>query len=470
MTLPGSEMAGVLVVLGLLVSAAHVVGHLFTLAHQPRVIGEIVGGLILGPTVLGALLPAWQAALFTGSTAGTAVVGWSAQLGLLLLMFCSGAEMRTTFEHGERRLVAMVAVAGVTVPFAAGLLVVVALDPAGLMGPAHDATALTLVFGLAVAVTSIPVISRIMVDLGIIDTSFARVVLGIAVLEDVVVYVVLALALGLVTMPDGDVFGVPALLGLRPGSPATLTFHVIATLGFLAAMVLLGSRGYRRLRRSQWNLLASSSPVAFDLVFLFGATLGALALGITPMFGAFLAGIATTRGNRDDAVPHAEDGAQTRAAIRTFSFAFFVPVYFAAVGVQLDLLHRFDPMFFAWFTVFACAVKSASAYAGARLAGEPPRGSGHIALATNARGGPGIVLASVSFGAGIVSEEFFTSLVLLAIATSLVTGTWLGRIVRSGRPLREERTAPRTRAVAGSHAFGVRPPTNSEGVPPPATT
>jgi Kef-type K+ transport system membrane component KefB len=466
MTLPGPEMAAVLAVLGLLVIAAHVMGHVFTLARQPRVVGEIVGGMLLGPTVLGALLPGWQAVLFTGSTAGTTVVSWCSQLGLLLLMFCSGAQMRTSFGHGEGRLVGLVTVTGVTIPFAAGLLVVIAVGPGGLVGAAGNTTALTLVFGLAVAVTSIPVISRIMVDLGIIETSFARVVLGIAVLEDVVVYVVLALALGLVTTPEREGFGVPALLGLQSGSGTTLTFHVVATLAFLAAMVLLGPVAYRWLRHSGWNLLAISSPVAFDMVFLFAACLVALALGITPMFGAFLAGIAATRSARAE-TRHEGDEAPM-AAIRTFSFAFFVPVYFAAVGVQLDLLHGFDPLFFAWFLVFACAVKSASAYAGARLAGEPARGSRHIALATNARGGPGIVLASVSFGAGIVSEKFFTSLVLLAIVTSLVTGSWLGRIVRSGQPLRDEPAAPRARRLTPSHAFGVRPPANSEGVPPPA--
>jgi Kef-type K+ transport system membrane component KefB len=435
MALAGADLARLILAVGLLVVAAHAVGHAFVLLRQPRVIGEILGGLVLGPTVFGALLPEWHDAVFPASGASAAVLGWSYQLGLLLLMFCSGAEMRSALQPGEGRVVAWVTVLGVTVPFAAGLVVFAVLDPAGLGGPADDRIALTLVFGLAIAVTSIPVISRIMVDLGVIDTSFARVELGIAVLEDLVVYVVLALALGRVSAPGQEAFAVPARLGLDPGSGTEMAFHVVATLSFLVVMGVGGRRVFHWSSGRSWNLVAASSPIAFRLVFLFAGTLVALVLGITPIFGAFLAGLATS-GESDPA------SVRARESIQTFGFAYFVPVYFAIVGLQLDLVHSFDPLFFGWFLLFACAVKSGSAYVGARLAREPAYTARNLALATNARGGPGIVLASVAFGAGIISEEFFTSLVLLAIVTSMATGSWLGRIVRSGRPLREERRQP----------------------------
>jgi Kef-type K+ transport system membrane component KefB len=432
MTLASADLVRLMMSLGLLVAAAHAVGHGFALLRQPRVIGEIVGGLLLGPTLLGWVLPSWHAALFPESGTTADVLGWSYQLGLLLLMFCSGAEMRTVFRPGESRAVGLVTVLGVTVPFLAGLVVFLTVDPSGLVGTAGNKTALMLVFGLAVAVTSIPVISRIMVDLGIIDTSFARVVLGVAVLEDLVVYVVLALVLGMVSAPGTAAYGLSAALDLAPGSAGAIAFHVVATVAFLATMALAGPGLFRRLRGSRWNLVANSSPIAFHLVFLFAATLLSLWLGITPMFGAFMAGIAASSAN--DAA-----SLEARESVKAFSFAYFVPVYFAIVGAQLDLVHSFRPWFFCWFLVFACLVKSASAYAGARLAGEPRHSSWYIALATNARGGPGIVLASVAYGAGIVSESFYTSLVLLAIVTSMAAGSWLGHVVRAGGTLREEK-------------------------------
>jgi K+:H+ antiporter len=449
MTLAGTDLFRLLTSLGLLVVAAHAFGHVFVLLRQPRVIGEIVGGLLLGPTLLGLLLPSWEAALFPDTGPGASVLGWSYQLGLLLLMFCSGVEIRTAFRPGEGRVVGLVTAVGVTVPFLAGLLVFVTIDPGGLVGTAHNQAALTLVFGLAMAVTSIPVISRIMVDLGIINTSFARVVLGVAVLEDLVVYVVLALALGLVSAPGAAAFGLSAELGLEPGSGPGMAVHTAATAVFLAAMALSAPPVFRWLRRSPWNLVSSSSPIAFHLVFLFGGTLAALWLGITPILGAFMAGIATSSATDAASV-------EARESIKSFSFAYFVPVYFAIVGLQLDLVHSFQPWFFCWFLVFACVVKSVSVYAGARLGGEPRPSSRYIALATNARGGPGIVLASVAFGAGIVSEEFYTSLVMLAIVTSLVAGTWLGHLVRSGVTLREERAPRRVEAGQGKRRVGDR--------------
>jgi Kef-type K+ transport system membrane component KefB len=436
--LSASDVAHLLLSLMLLLAAAHAVGHLFVVLRQPRVIGEITGGLLLGPTLFGALFPDLQAQVFPAQGPTASVVGATYQLGLLLLMFCSGAEMRSVFRRDEGRIVALVTVSGVVLPFLAGVLLFRVLDSTALLGEAQDPTALLLVFALAIAVTSIPVISRIMLDLGIIDTSFARIVLGVAVVEDVVVYIVLAVALGMVATGEGDGFGVPALLGLEPGGVAGMIFHVMATLVLFVAVLTVGIRAFRWSRRQRWNLLAKSNPIGYHLLLMFASTLACVALGITPMFGAFLAGIAASTGRGPLA-------AQARDGIKQFSFAFFIPVYFAVVGLQIDLVRNFDAVFFVGFLTFACAAKSLSVYLGARLAGESPRGARNLAVATNARGGPGIVLASVAFSAGIVSQQFFAALVMLAVVTSLLAGTWLGRVVRSGQPLRDEtprRAAP----------------------------
>ena len=112
--------------------------------------------------------------------------------------------------------------------------------------------------------------------------------------------------------------------------------------------------------------MATSNPIAYHLLFIFGATLACVFLGITPMFGAFLAGIAASVGH-GPRVTHA------RESIKSFSFAFFIPVYFAIVGLQLDLVRHFDLLFFTWFLLFACAAKAASVYLGPGWE-ESPRG------------------------------------------------------------------------------------------------
>jgi Kef-type K+ transport system membrane component KefB len=442
----GSDIAYVLMPLGLLLLAAHVVGHQFAVLGQPRVIGEIAGGLLLGPTVLGAVAPDLQSALFPDDGDTAAVLGWTDQLGLLLLMFCSGAEMRALFSRSEARVVGFVTVIGVAVPFTVGVLSLRFVDASALMGEAHSRGAVIVVFSLAIAITSIPVISRILLDLGVVETSFARVVLGVAVLEDAVVYVVLAATLGAL---GTDQFGLPSALGLSSASTSGLMFHVVATLVVFASMLCVGARGFSWLRRQRWNMMARSNPIAYQLLFLFAGTLICLVLGVTPIFGAFLAGIAVS------ADGPASSG-RARESIKSFSFAFFVPVYFAMVGEQLDLVRHLDLVFLGWFVVLACTVKAASVFVGARLAGESSRGARNLAIATNARGGPCIVLASVTFGAGLISAEFYSALVMLAIIKSMIAGALLGRAVRSGRPLRDEASPLRASISPGRSTSGRR--------------
>jgi len=298
------------------------------------------------------------------------------------------------------------------------------------MGPADDRTAFVLVFALAIAVTSIPVISRIMFDLGIMETAFARIVLAVAVLEDVAIYVLLAIALGLVAGTNGESIGLPAAIGIDPGSAASIAFHVVATIGFLGGALWFGPPVYRWLLRFRFNVVKRGSAVGFQIVFMLVMTMLAVAVDVVPLFGAFVAGIVV--GSAEGTT-----GAEAaRETIRTFSFAFFIPLYFAIVGLRLDLLEGFSVPFFVLFSTVACVAKFGSVWIGARWAGESAPGARNLGVALNARGGPGIVLASVGFDAGIIDSGFYAVLVMLAIVTSLIAGSWLGRVVRSEAPLR----------------------------------
>jgi Kef-type K+ transport system membrane component KefB len=433
MTLTAAEFAHLLLALGLLLAAAHGFGFVMVRFKQPRVIGEIIGGLVLGPTILGSIAPRLQAMAFPSSTAVPTVLDAIYGLGLLLLMFTAGAEIRGFFHRSERRAVTWISLVGVAVPFAAGLAAVWTLHFYSLRGSASTDAAFVIVFAIAIAITSIPVVSRIMLDLGILETSFARIVLGVAVVEDVLLYVLLAIALGLVADAPGESWGLPLTLGIEPGSAANVAYHVVAELTFLASCLVLGPWIYRRLPR-RYNPVERGNPIGFQLVFLFGLSFLAIYLGVVPLFGAFVAGIvvSTLPGERAE---------RARESLKAFSFAFFIPVYFAIVGLRLDLVDEFRIWFFVPFFAFACVVKAASVYAGARLAGEGAASSRNLAVTLNARGGPGIVLASVALDAEIISLTFYSSLVMLAILTSLMAGSWLGRIVRGGGSLRGENTS-----------------------------
>lgn len=430
----GEQTAQMLTALAVLLVAVHVLGNAFVRIHQPRVIGEFVAGLLLGPTLLSALFPDVMAWIFPDSGPVAAVLGAVYQLGLLLLMYCSGAEIRSLFDRGERRTIVGVILGGILVPFLLGLLLISIIDAGTLRGPNANPESFAIVFGIAIAITSIPVISRILFDLGVIRTSFSRIVLGAAVAEDVVLYVALAVALGLAESNQSSPFGLPAVLSPDPTSGWNIAYHVAAETAFLGIALLLGPRLLRRTLSVRPNFLGRVDALALQLAFLFAVSALCVVLGIAPMLGAFVSGIIVGTAKSEAVI-------QSGQSIKRFSFAFFIPCYFALVGFQLDLLHDFDVVFFAGFLLFATAVKGASVYVGARLAGERHPTALNLAAAMNARGGPGIVLASTAFGAGIVSRSFFASLVMLSIVTSVLAGVWLNRIVRSGRPLREEHTA-----------------------------
>ena len=443
MSLSTTEIAHILIALAALLLAAHSLGTLFMHFRQPRAIGEVAGGLLLGPTVLGLVAPGAKSWIFPSNGAVPIVVAAVAQLGLLLLMFMTGTEIRTIFHRRERKTITAVFVTGMVLPLIAGIGLLQIIDQKSLWGPNGGTTSFLLVFAIAMAVTSIPVISRIMHDLGILDTDFARIVLGVAVLEDIVLYIVLAIAVGYAGGTAGTPFGLPAALGIDGGTGADMAYHVLATIAFLGIGLLLGPPAYRRMGRLKVNLIRRASPLAYQFTLMILATIAGLFLGVQAFFGAFVAGIIVgTSSGRSGS-----KSSEATLAIKGFTLAFFIPIYLAVIGLGLDMVHGFSVAFFAFFLVTACAVKAGSVYLGARAAGESNSSSWNLAVAMNARGGPGIVVASTAFAAGIIGEPFYAVLVMLAIVTSLVAGSWLERIPRerllvrpADAPASDERT------------------------------
>lgn len=428
------DLARLLIALAVLLLAAHGMGSLFARFHQPAAIGEILGGVLLGPSALGAVSPTIQHWIFPATGSSAAALGAVYQLGLLLLMFAAGAEMRRLLQRNAVRTVGLIASFGLVIPFAAGLGIVAVLGVRQFIGPADNHTALTLVFGMAVAVTSIPVISRIMHDVGLLGTRFARIVLSVAVIEDIVLYVILAVVVGLVQTAGSTAFGLPTALNIHSVAQNSV-YHVVVAVLFLAVALTVGGRVYRWLRA---NPLAMRSPLAFQFLWMLALSAAALALGLVPLYGAFVAGIAVAAadGEEDEELGESVTVRQ-RNTLSGISFGFFIPIYFAIIGIKLDLIHHFDVLFFLGFLAFACVAKAASVYLGARLSRENRFMSASLAIAMNARGGPGIVLAATTYAAGIINETFFVSLVMLSVVTSLLAGSWLERVaVRLGAPER----------------------------------
>lgn len=390
-------------------ASAHLFGSLFSRVRQPRVIGEILGGLLVGPSLLN-MSPGSAAAL---SKPALDVLYW---IGLLMLMFLSGAETQGLFRRDERKPVAWIGLVGTGLPFVIALLLCTHFKLSALLGPAQNRIALVLVIGIATAVTSIPVISRIFHDLRILHTRFAKLILGVAVMEDVVLWAVLAIA--------------TALAGSK-----TMPTHVIAqrialTLLYFAAGLTLFPRLGRRLEQARWNVFARHSMTAYLILLLFAYVALAAAMNVSLVLAAFLAGFAVPRGSFA--------GHQSLNEVKGVAFGCFVPLYFALVGYKLDLGKTFDFKMVALFLIAACVIKLMSVLAGAKLAGFSISSCINLAVATNARGGPGIVLASVAYESGIINASFYTTLILLAVITSQAAGAWLEHVLHTGKPLLTE--------------------------------
>jgi Kef-type K+ transport system membrane component KefB len=177
-----SDLTSVLFVLLLLVALAQLLGYLFVKLRQPKVVGEILAGVVLGPALVGRLPSAsWILAATQHQANILNFVYW---LGLLLLMFLSGAETQQLFSREERREVGWLAIVGTGIPFVLGLVLGPWLIGPTLAGPYGNRISLIIILAVGVAVTSVPVVSKIFADLKILHTRFARFVLGVAVLED----------------------------------------------------------------------------------------------------------------------------------------------------------------------------------------------------------------------------------------------------------------------------------------------
>lgn len=412
------EIGSLTLILVLLLGLAHLFGHLFSRLRQPRVIGEILAGLVIGPFVLGNCFPALHNQLFrTGTPEGAkfeTIIAFLYSLGLLMLMFLSGAKIRELFTREERRAVGYIVGVGTLVPFLVALAAGQQLDLRAIAGPQGNRASLVIVLAVGAAVTSIPVIARIFADLDILHTRFARVVLGIAVIEDIILWAALAVA--------------TALAGKTELSPFEVGTHLVTTAAFFVLGLTLLPRLVKRVSAARWNVLARHSSVAYVLAVLLAYCALAGALRVSLVFAAFLAGFAVIHKKR-------QLFAEPLYVVDKMGFSVFVPVYFAIVGYRLDLSASFSLGMLAWFLVGSCLIKLVSVSLGARLAGFHGLDMVNLAVATNARGGPGIVLASVAYDAGIINPSFYTTLVLAAVLTSQAAGVWLEYVLRRGWPL-----------------------------------
>ncbi len=391
-----------------LLTAAHLGGYLFEKLGLPRVGGEIAGGLLLGPSGLGYFAPALQAGVFAAFPGQERFLGALYWIGLVMLMFVAGFRLRGKLPSEDNRTVTIITLAAIILPFAAGILAPAFVDLSAHRGPAASTLSFGLVFAIAFAVTSIPVISKIFLDLGMMETRFAAIILAAATIEDIVLWMALAVATKLATHSAVE--------------PTTLASAVAVTILFLGLSIWSGPPLLHWAARFRFNVALKGSRTGFVLVVCFIFAALAAALDVNIVFGALIAGILV------GTLP-AEEFKEVRGRIADVSLGLLVPLYFAIVGFKLNLIRDFDVGLTLGFLVVSSIVKIGCVAIGARVAGHRWEPAVNFAVAMNTRGGPGIVLATIAYEFGLIAASLFVTLVIVAVLTSVLSGAWLRFVV-----------------------------------------
>ena len=394
-----SELARFFLSLVLLLVGALGGGHLFERLRMPRVIGEIAGGIVLGPSVLGLVSRDAYDWLFAGFPVQEALLSAFYWFGLILLMFTAGFSLHGE-ASGSRRVVSALMIGALMIPFSFGYAAAPLFSGARLGEP----LAFELVMGIAVAVTSIPVLSRIFLDFDLMSTRFARNIIAAATIQDLVLWTILAIATAVQHGDTADAAGIGRV--------------IIITLAFVLASLFFAPAAVRAIRRWLFGKLSEASLTGYAMLLCLIFVAAASFLDVNIVFAALVAGLVLARSPSRHLAP-------VKQRIADISIWFFVPIYFALVGLRLDLAHQFDALLTLFFIVASTVVKLTSCTIAARAAGANWIRSLDYGVAMNTRGGPGIVLASVAHAAGIIDGRMFTALVLASILTSLAAGLWL---------------------------------------------
>lgn len=393
------ELRAILLSLAVLLLASFAFGRLFQALHAPKVVGQITGGILLGSTFMAHFLPDTMQHIFMAFGEEGKVLNIFYQLGLIFLMFASGLNTRIELDRGNRKLVGILFLGATLLPFGAGYLIYPYFTES-FIGELHHVGAFMIVFLNSLAVTSIPVISQIFFDLHLMNTHFSNNVLTVATIQDLFLWIFLNMAIAMSSGQGKELSGMLVTVAVT-----VLLFVVAHQASKLASLPVRMSS-------------ASFSTMVLAFLFLMVTALSELHINI--MYSAFLAGyiVKFLAGKKQEY----EDKVQ---GLSDVAFSFFIPVYFALIGIQLNLLHDFSLDRFLIYFAIAFGLEFLGCYSALKLTRLKHMAVLNFSIVMNARGGPGIVLASIAYYYKIINVEFFTILILTTMLSSAIAGYWL---------------------------------------------
>jgi Kef-type K+ transport system membrane component KefB len=394
-----------LVQIGVVVIAARMVGLLFRRIHQPQVMGEMVAGILLGPSLLGWAAPAASAWLFPPASLG--FLNSLSQIGLLVFMFLVGLELNPRLLREKRHAAVVISHASIVVPFMLGAALSLFLYPR-LSDDSVSFTGFALFMGAAMSVTAFPVLARILTERDLLRTRVGAVTIACAAVDDVTAWCILAGVVALVRASDAG--GLPLWV----------------TLGGSVAFVLLMLYPVRRLLAGlEERFRRRGDTVTQDMlaVILLVALASAWAtewLGIHALFGAFLAGAVMPK---SDLFVHA-----LTEKLEDVIVVLLLPLFFAFTGLRtsIGLVEGAEMWLFCGLIILVAIVgKWGGSSVAARMTGMPWREAGALGVLMNTRGLMELVILNIGLDIGVISPALFTMMVLMALVTTFMTSPLL---------------------------------------------
>jgi Kef-type K+ transport system membrane component KefB len=392
-----------------MLACAVLFGEMMRRLGQPAVLGEMLGGIILGPTIFGALAPNLYAGLFHSSASVSIVREASIKLGMLLFLFVAGQEVNLSDLRRLGRKAALIGLVGTILPIVAGVSLVY-LIPADFWG--IDNThyfAFALFIGMNLANTANPVIARILLDLGLLRHEIGTLIMTATIVDDLINWTLFAIILS----------------QIAPASGANEAFGIKIVLVLVFFVVVLGVGRWSAPRFLPWiqqRVTMPSGFIAVSILMILLVSSFAEAIGIHAFLGAFLTGAALSGQKQENDAAY-----QT---IAHFALSFFAPIYFVSMGLNANFIKHFDLILVLVIFVVACISKIGAVLLGARLAGMPlNRQTLAIAFGLNARGATGIILAGVGLEHHVIDERIFVALVVMALLTSLLSAPAIKQLI-----------------------------------------